>query len=211
MFSFVIKMSIADKNSKLLESMEIPDKKNIQMYLTARQFKNSIFEDEIFILPTNKDNHSIPYKMNINDLITVCFKGNKHITRILPYVVNKSFSCELYLKLMLILFDINYDELHGKQRHNLYKLYKKLPQAMRITLFDTYLKASHSKVSLDFFKDEIKKISDIFMQWRYIHEKIDESNTVNIGFLEWICNILDTCSSSLIKTRYQYDVDLDIR
>ena len=38
-------------NTEIYSTLSIEDKKNIQMYITARQFKNAIFEDEVFIIP----------------------------------------------------------------------------------------------------------------------------------------------------------------
>ena len=204
-------MNKYEMNSKALEQMKIDDVKNLQIYLTARQFKNSIFPDEIFILPVNKENNFIPGKMVIKDFMTITLRGDKTITRILPYIVNNCFACELYLKLMMILFNISVDTIPKNQRHDLYKLYSKMPEKMKLKIFDDYSNASKSNVNLNFFEEELKKISNVFVKWRYIHEDIDKENIVNIGFLRWFCDALDVYCSSLIKKKYNYDISIDFR
>ena len=182
-----------DNNTKVFEKMSNENKKIIQMYLTARQFKNSIFEDEIFILPISKNNNKCG-KIKIDNLTTLYFNGNKYVTRIIPYIVNKSFACELYLKLILALFNINYNDLQPRMRHSLFELYNKLPSNSKSIIFN-----------------EIKKIEYVFMNWRYIHETIDRENTIDSGFLTWFSDVLDKYAIYLIKIELQYDVNLDIR
>lgn len=204
-------MNKYEYNSKALEQLKFDDKKNLQIYFTARQFKNSIFQDEVFILPVNKGNNFIPGKMVIKDHMTITFRGDKTITRIIPYIVNNCFACELYLKLLLSLFHIKIDDIPKKKRHNLYILYDKLPPKIKIKVFNDYLKASSTNVDIYNLENEIKNISSIFVNWRYIHETIDKQNVVNSGFLRWFCDILDIYCVFLIKEKYNYDVILDFR
>ena len=199
-----------DNNTKVFEKMSNENKKIIQMYLTARQFKNSIFEDEIFILPISKNNNKCG-KIKIDNLTTLYFNGNKYVTRIIPYIVNKSFACELYLKLILALFNINYNDLQTRMKHSLFELYNKLPSNSKNIIFNLYLKGSNQSNSIDFFENEIKKIEYVFMNWRYIHETIDRENTIDSGFLTWFSDVLDKYAIYLIKFELQYDVNLDIR
>ena len=59
------------------------------MYTTARQFKNAISKDEKIII-----------------------KNGMYINKIYPYIVNKSFSCEIYLKIIILYNNDSYGRIH---------------------------------------------------------------------------------------------------
>jgi len=198
------------ENSIIYDQLCFEYKKNIQMYLTARQFKNAIFDDEVFIIPAKNGVFDIS-KINFDGLFKPKFKGDKFVIRIMPYIVNKSFACEVYLKLILIIFNVDISDLKAKEKHNLYNLYMKMPEDFKRILFRRYFKASDFEVCEEFLEEEIKKISNAFVGWRYIYETIETGSTINSGFLSWFCDTLDLYSKTLIKNKYKYDVDFDIR
>lgn len=198
------------ENSIIYDQLCFEYKKNIQMYLTARQFKNAIFDDEVFIISAKNRVFDIS-KINFDGLFKPKFKGDKFVIRIMPYIVNKSFACEVYLKLILIIFNVDISDLKAKEKHNLYNLYMKMPEDFKRILFRRYFKASDFEVCEEFLEEEIKKISNAFVGWRYIYETIETGSTINSGFLSWFCDTLDLYSKTLIKNKYKYDVDFDIR
>lgn len=198
------------ENSIVYDQLCFEYKKNIQMYLTARQFKNAIFDDEVFIIPAKNGVFDIS-KIDFDGLFKPKFKGDKFANRIMPYIVNKSFACEVYLKLILILFNVDVSDLKAKEKHNLYNLYKKMPNDFKSAFFKSYFKESDSEVSEAFLEEEIKKVSNAFIGWRYVYETIENGSSINSGFLIWFCDKLDLYSKSLIKDKYKYDVDFDIR
>lgn len=179
------------------------------MYLTARQFKNAIDKNEMFLIPAKKNNVEENTVLVLGGTFTLTARGNKIMTRILPFLVNKSFACEVYLKLILLEENVNFNILlKNYEKHNLFKLYN-LTNVKEDC--KNYLKNYDKKLSDDYINDEIKKISNVFMEWRYIYEHFNQENIVNSDFLNIFCEFLDEYSIKLIQDVYNYDVTKDIR
>lgn len=96
---------------------------------------------------------------------------------IIPGIVLLSLSCELYLKCIL-----NFDVEVSGRIHSLYSLFKKLP----ISKQNNFIKNMQS----DNFQSELEDIANAFIDWRYIHEKCHQVNSINVNFLYRFCKIL---------------------
>ena len=191
------------------DKLDKNQKQNVQMYLTARQFKNAILDDETVIIPSQNGKE---YKIKYENFVSYTARGSKYIVRIIPYLANLAFSCELYLKLILEFLNISYDDLiKNKKGHNLYELYNKLPCNNKKDFFNKYNTCSNTCIDINTFEDQIKNVSEVFKDIRYVHEKIYNGLTINQGFLQWFSNKLDNCSAELIKLNYNYDVTYDMR
>lgn len=79
------------------------------------------------------------------------------------FLTNVSFACELYLKYLLLIQNID-----CRSEHNLYKLFKKLPKKIQEDL-----KKNHpcGNTSIDKFELELDNIGQAYMIFRYIYER----------------------------------------
>lgn len=144
------------------------------MYIVATQFKNAI--------PDPK-----------NSMLDLDF--HKHIY---PYIVNKSFACEVYLK---IIITANGDEI--PRNHNIKDLYKL-----------SGIEDEFHKITLSIYGDEIAKdidnciesFSNAFIQWRYIYEQ-DSTGNLMYGFLKYFVEYLNMKCKTIIQEKYNYDVN----
>lgn len=115
-------------------------------------------------------------------------KKNQKITYILPSIVLSAFTCELCLKSMLAMKDVEIDN-----EHNLLNLYQSLnsvlsPECIKNIQQNTethFLKECKSIESVDFDK-ELNIIADSFIDLRYFYEKVEtpKGHLVNLAFLE---------------------------
>ena len=198
-----------NKANDMYNSLNEKGKKIVEMYLTDRQFKNAVLEDEMIILPS-----AILQK---NDAVLkwgdtkIRFRGEKPIIRIYPFIVNKAFACEVYLKLLLIEADFDFSKLKKSELHNLFKLYENTDSTFKQILLNKFISQFGDNANEEFIENEIKNISDVFVRWRYIYEKIDEINKVNYGFLNQFCDFLDRYSQQTILDKYHYNVDETMR
>ena len=71
------------------KNLDEETKKIINMYTTARQFKNAINNDEKLVV-----------------------RNGIFINKIYPYIVNKSFACEIYLKIIILCNNETYGKTH---------------------------------------------------------------------------------------------------
>ena len=147
------------------------------MYVTARQFKNAIEWKEL--VPTPKNN----------------FRN-----KIYPYIVNKSFACEIYLKLLLLI-----KEERENKTHNLKKLSKDTNMDIE---FKKYLINNKLTLTDEEFEEYLSSISNAFEEWRYIYEKKDIK--IMHGFLNSYCNYLDEYCKKIMKDLYNIDVDKEL-
>lgn len=199
-----------DKIDDPYKKLDPKGKKLVEMYITARQFKNAILEEEMIILPAQQNN------IKDNTVIEwggtkISFRGDKMISRIYPFIVNKSFACEVYLKLLLVDIDFNFNTLKNYELHNLFKLYKNTDDYLKIVLFSFFYKKYGEQANKQFIEKEISNISNVFKDWRYIYERVNEENIVNSGFLSTFCGFLDRYAQQLIKSKYDYNVDENMR
>lgn len=193
-------------NEMTYKNLSPKEKQIIEMYLTARQFKNAIAEEEIVMMPSKAFNN----REGIIDWggTKVTVRGDKTFIRIYPYIVDKSFACEVYLKLLLLLEkDFNCKKIG----HNIFKLYSKTSDALKNDFIEAFKYKYGAKANEEFLQNEIKNISNVFVDWRYIYEKTGIEKSVNIGFLNAFCNCLDRYAQLKILEKLHYDVDKNMR
>lgn len=89
----------------------------------------------------------------------------------IPSIVNMAFACELYLKALLADGD---NEMRG---HNLYELFKNLPEKIRLKITN-----SVAFYGDDEFMQQLEIHKYIFQDWRYFYEH--KSTSVDLIFLE---------------------------
>lgn len=194
-------------NEDVYKKLDDFAKSLIEMYITARQFKNAVRDDEIIILPSQNNNNSV---LNWGGT-KVKFSGNETIIRIYPFIVNKAFSCEVYLKLLLKNYNFDINSLKNYERHNLFKLYENTTTEFKEEMFDYFFKIYGKDANKEFIEKQIYNISDVFKHWRYIYEHVNEVNEVNNGFLNIFCNYLDNYCIKTIYKKYNYDVKQNMR
>lgn len=92
-----------------------------------------------------------------------------------PAIVNAAFSCEVFLKLLLRL-----EQIDCQKSHNLKQLFEKLPpEIMETVKYQTIQKYGSWK---DLWgRDILSQVSDAFEKWRYIYE-IDRTKSGSIHF-----------------------------
>lgn len=144
------------------------EKKIINIYRSAKQFKNAIYLNEVLVLP-------------------------KRI-RMIPFIVNKAFSCELYLKCIICINSLK----DPSRQHSLFKLYKECNIDESVESYFTEM----NKVELE---KEIKKISDTFIKFRYVYEYTPLE--INCGFLNRLCDCLDRIAHTKVLKQCQIDMD----
>ena len=100
----------------------------------------------------------------------------------IPTIVNAAFSCELFLKSLLILHNVHYNScLKRNQRHNLKLLYDLLP----IEDYKEFLRIGTKEE----FEKELDIHSSDFQKWRYQMEKNNRLNG-EIRFLDLLMHNL---------------------
>lgn len=94
---------------------------------------------------------------------------------IIPEIVNRAFSCEVFLKSLLV-----YSCTEFKSEHILQKLWNLLPDSLRESIEEEIFKRIEliDDVSFDSL---MQNISNAFAEWRYIYEV--NAKSINIGFL----------------------------
>lgn len=146
----------------VFENLDEGTKKIINMYTTARQFKNAINEEEILVM-----------------------KKGVFTNKIYPYIVNVSFACEIYLKIIILLNGENYGKIHNLK--DLYVMSKVCSE------FETYVIENTKNLDIKYDKEKLDNdlnlISNAFVEWRYIFES--EDLCIPNGFLNIFCNYLD--------------------
>ena len=126
-----------NKANDMYNSLNEKGRKLVEMYLTARQFKNAVLEDEMIILPyaiLQKNDAVFKYGG-----IKIRFRGKEPIIRIYPFIVNKAFACEVYLKLLLIEADFVFDRLKRNELHKLFKLYENTDSTFKQILLNKFI------------------------------------------------------------------------
>jgi hypothetical protein len=202
-------MDILNDNSKVWENLPADIRQSIQMYLTARQFKNAILAKEKVIIPTTNPTSDAFIELFDSQLggnITV--RGDKYFNRMIPYIVNVAFACEVYLKLIIREQGVDISKWKAKDKHDIYKLYKCTNLGDECVKY--LIKYKHD-ISMSYIEEEVEKISNAFIDWRYIYEHFEESMTIFTGFINVYCEFLDNYCASLLLIKYSYDVTKDVR
>ena len=160
------------------KNLDPENKRIINMYTTARQFKNAISKEEKILMS----------------------KG-KVINKIYPYIVNKSFSCEVYLKLIITANGDSY-----KNIHNIMDLYEK---ANIKEEFEKYImdnaNSSGIEYTIEKLYSDLETISKAFVEWRYIFEK--EDLYVSEGILIIFNDYLDKYCLKIIQDKCDINME----
>lgn len=99
------------------------------------------------------------------------------------YVVNLAFACELYLKALLLLKNINFPK--GNEGHNLKKLYNCLDNSCKSEITQKF----NCTTSIDiFFENHLK----VFVNYRYPYEIKNDRKPVHLNELETFTNVLES-------------------
>lgn len=99
------------------------------------------------------------------------FRGGKqHHLAVVPFVVNSAFSIEVFLKTLAYVHCVEIGRVH-----ELSDLYKILPEQVKLDISAALPDAaSQHGLSADIdFSQILEGISDAFVKWRYIYERID--------------------------------------
>lgn len=195
-----------DANDKY-ESLSKEAKQLVEMYLVGRQFKNAILEDEIIVLPNGTNNGNV-FSWGTTK---ITLRGNQYLVRVFPFVVNKAFACEVYLKLLLTHQGFDLKTLKQSERHNLFVLFKNTNNDFKIKFYSYFISEYSEKANEDFLNKEIEKIANVFIKWRYIYENIEEAKAVNYGFLNAFCEYLNNLCKQMILEEFNYDVSKNMR
>ncbi len=129
---------------------------------------------------------------------------NKAPCLLYPYIVNKAFACEEYLKLIIKEnnFNVNFS------KHDLVKLYNDSNIASEFEAYyvDEYKREYEEKEDvLTQLEYNLTTISQAFVKWRYIYEKSNEE--IQIGFLQVFCDYLDEYTRQLLIDKYNVDMN----
>ncbi len=109
---------------------------------------------------------------------------------IISSIVNEIFACELFLKSMLII----------KTKHKIIKGHKLLE--LYNLLCDETIEKNMSKYD---FVNELEKISNSFVEWRYCYEY--DSMTINRGFVFDLCATLEKENRNIILEKFDLDMN----
>ncbi len=184
-----------------MESTISSDNKIILMYITARQFKNAIGIDEMMIIPARKNNLAENTIIKFADIFSATARGDELINKMFPFIVNKAFACEVYLKILLEIENIKIPT-----QHNLYSLFQLVDTNSKILSIMTKDVGIQESIL-----NKIKDISNVFVEWRYIYEYANQKKTVEYSFLNSFTDWLDAYTSKKIYETYNYDVTKDCR
>lgn len=122
---------------------------------------------------------------NFSDCADLCLKGQdrapeSNLAYITPAIVNATFSCEVFLKLLL--------QHEGKdihKIHKLYDLYAKLSEDIQMELKEKTI-LRYGKWSDIWERPYLEQISNAFVEWRYSYEHDwtkSASMQIEVGFL----------------------------
>lgn len=159
------------------DDLKVEDKNLIRMYTTARQFRNAILPKEYLIISAGKVRN-----------------------RTIPYVVNRSFSCEIYLKLVLC--------FQGKTHKKMHSIIDLLEVSALKDSFASYILDGVSTADTHYSKEQLdvdlQSISDAFVNVRYVYEHDDLH--VAVGCLEILNDYLDDYCRRLILEKFGIDM-----
>lgn len=144
------------------------------MISSARAFYNSCLVLENVESVVKTENERALEEFFVNSTISI--------------IVMRSFSCEMFLKTLLVKNDLD-----NVKTHNLEILFNKLPEDCK-TQIKTKLYSKYSDEST--FEEELNKIANSFEEWRYFYEK---DRKINLEFLKMFSNTLAMYTSTLGK------------
>ncbi len=95
-----------------------------------------------------------------------------------PATVNSAFACEVYLKALLLFYDIKI----GKQ-HKIKELYEMLPEQAKNGIRSEITNTYDGKWYDLFWLESLEHISDAFVEWRYYYENLEQTHEIRLIFL----------------------------
>ena len=96
----------------------------------------------------------------------------------IPYLVNASFACELYLKSIL-----DAKKVACNKTHDLNDLFSLLPKEIQDDV-------ENRCANVD-FHENLMQVSKMFIEWRYLHEKIEKNAKISAN-LEFMRNLINS-------------------
>ena len=120
---------------------------------------------------------------------------------ITPSVVNSAFACEVYLKALLIFYNVSF-----KKKHEIKELYGLLPDDTRDWVKQATIACSGGwEDALGF--ERLDNISDAFVKWRYSFENDWSKSSImriDVGFLTAFRNVLrEACCQLFFKKTWE--------
>lgn len=110
-----------------------------------------------------------------------------------PAIVNKALSCEIFLKALLIHQGIM-PSGKGNDLHNLLELWKQLPGDIKSKILQTcHYDANEGSA----FEKNLEPIALAFFDWRYIYEY--ETINLNLQFLDIVATALQETADNIIR------------
>lgn len=161
------------------DNVSIDRKKVLSLYFEANAFRNGS-NSKIFQI------HSKEY----------CNKAQNEIPQ--PYcIVLVSLACELYLKLLICLEQIQKDNnvtfVSISKKHKLDELYENLSNKTKALILNEI-----GYTSCD-MENKLNEFSDDFIKWRYIYEENNSKLEYNITFLQKLMNVLFEISKKNVE------------
>lgn len=118
-----------------------------------------------------------------------------------PAIVNSAFACEVYLKTLLLFYNIP-----AKKEHKLKELFEMLPENDKECIKRETVINYGGRWMDGFGLERLAYISDAFVKWRYNYEYVPEkmgSMQIDVGFLDAYRNTLrDVCCIRLFGTKW---------
>lgn len=125
-----------------------------------------------------------------------------------PAIVNSAFACEVFLKALLLYYNIKL-----KREHKLKDLYELLPKNDKEQIKQGTLIKYPVGWENGFGLERLEHISDAFVEWRYSYEYVPGkrgSLQIDIGFLNAFRNTLrDVCCFRLFGMKWDDYITLD--
>lgn len=121
---------------------------------------------------TDKEKNNLYKEAHAFYILAKCGQDNipeeNFVESFIPFIVNMSFACELYLKMILINNGKTIDEVK-KESHNLYNLYRLLTDEQRNDIYNSFKRPMIYSI-----EKELKEINSAFADWRYL--VLDKAN-----------------------------------
>lgn len=129
-------------------------------------------------------------------------KDTKEIELSFPMAMSLTFSCELYLKILILKKGLSYN-----REHDLFSLYNILNEDIKSKILECYKKLNGNDTDFD---KKLEESKNAFKEWRYYYE-IDLSQqpcgfyVVDIPFLDMLLQCLEEVYDSLLTTSKKED------
>ena len=177
------------------------------MYMSAKMFKH-ISEyalDQTYVEKPEDERRCIQqkYRELLNDIEDDDPKTQKEMDELwssqwedrpeylIPFIVNASFACELYLKAILTHGNISYPA-RSRDGQKKEKRFSALPTESKSSIVSSFRFESDGE-----FREKLEQIRYAFEEWRYWFEEKDTQ--ASCLFISFLCESLDSYASSLIQ------------